>query len=81
MAKKIRSINFVFRKTQFATDIKASRIELGYSLDDVAKESRITDGQIGRYEQGKEDNMKLQNFLDICNLYDLNPQDYFELEA
>ena len=48
MAKKIRSINFVFRKTQFATDIKAARIELGYSLDDVAKESRITDGQIGR---------------------------------
>lgn len=79
--KKERSINMVFRKHQFATDIKACRAELGMTLDEVAKNVNITDGQISRYERAEESSPKLQNFLDICNLYDLNPQDYFELES
>lgn len=81
MTKTIRSINMVFRKNKFATDIKAARLELGYTLDEIAKNVSVTDGQIGRYEKALEDNPKLQNFLDICNLYDLNPQEYFELES
>lgn len=81
MVTRSRSINMVFRKNAFAADIRSARLELGYSLDDVARHVSITDGQIGRYEQGKEDNMKMQNFLELCNLYDLNPQDYFELES
>lgn len=71
----------VFRKQQFATDIKACRAELGMTLDEVAKHVQVTDSQIGKYERALEDNPKLKNFIDICNLYDLNPQEYFELES
>lgn len=79
--KKERSINMVFRKQQFATDIKACRAELGMTQREVAKHVTCTEAAIGSYENALEDNPKLQNFLDICNLYDLNPQEYFELES
>lgn len=81
MSKKIRSINMVFRKQAFATDIKAARAELGMTLGEVGKHVSVSYSQIGKYENAMEDNPKLQNFVDICNLYDLNPQEYFELES
>lgn len=81
MVNKTRSINFVFRKNQFAADIVAARAELGYSQREVARQTGvITEAALGSYENALEDNMKLQHFLAVCNIYDLNPLEYFELE-
>lgn len=77
--KRIRSIDFIFRKHQFATDIAASRIELGMTQIEVASHVGLSGSAISDYESAHEDNMKLQNFLNLCNLFDLNPHEYFEL--
>jgi len=79
MVTRTRSIPFVFRKTQFATDICACRAELGYTQVEVAKHLNVTQSALGSYENAIEDSPKMQHFLSVCNLYDLNPQDYFEL--
>lgn len=79
MAKKTRSIPFVFRKHAFASDILACRVELGVTQREAANSLRCTEAALGSYENAMEDNPKLQNFLDVCNLYDLKPTDYFEL--
>jgi DNA-binding XRE family transcriptional regulator len=79
MVNKVRSIDFVFRKTQFATDILACRAELGYTQREVAKHLNVTEAALGSYENALEDNPKMLHFLSVCNLYDLDPRDYFEL--
>lgn len=81
MVNRTRSINFTFRKVAFATDITACRAELGYTQREVARSlETCTEAALGSYENALEDNPKLQNFLAICNLYDLDPRNYFELE-
>lgn len=77
--KRIRSIDFIFRKNQFATDITASRVELGMTQIEVANHVGLSGSAISDYENAKQENMKLQNFLGLCNLFDLNPHEYFEL--
>jgi len=79
MVNKSRSIDFIFRKNTFATDIVAARAELGYSQFEVAKHLNVTESALGSYENALEDNLKMQHFLSVCNLYDLNPLHYFEL--
>lgn len=79
MVNKTRSIPFIFRKHAFATDIVAARAELGVTQREAARSLNCTEAALGSYENALEDNPKLGNFLDVCNLYDLNPSDYFEL--
>lgn len=79
MVHKVRSIDFIFRKNSFATDIVAARAELGYTQREVAKHLNVTEAALGSYENALEDNPKLQHFLSVCNLYDLDPRNYFEL--
>lgn len=80
MVNRTRSIDFVFRKGQFASDIVACRAELGYTQREVARSiGTCTEAALGSYENALEDNPKMQNFLSICNLYDLDPRNYFEL--
>lgn len=78
--RRIRSIDFVFRKNQFAADIAASRVELGMTQIEVARHVGLSASAVSDYEAAHEDNMKLQNFLNLCNLFDLNPNEYFELK-
>lgn len=82
MTKRIRSVDMVFNHIKFANDILARRAELQISGSDVMRlvSDKVDKTQIYRYERGEEKNMKMQNFLAICNLYDLDPRDYFELE-
>lgn len=77
--KRVRSIDFIFRKHRFATDITASRAELGMTQIEVANHVGLSGSAISDYESAHEDNMKLKNFLNLCNLFDLNPHEYFEL--
>lgn len=79
MVNKVRSIDFVFRKNAFATDIMAARTELGVTQREAARSLSVTEAALGSYENALEDNPKLQHFLAVCNLYDLDPRNYFEL--
>jgi hypothetical protein len=71
----------IFNHVRFGNDILACRLELGIT-------GRETQSLIGtmhetlvfKYEAGKEPNPKMENFLALCNVYDLDPRDYFELE-
>ena len=80
MTKRERSIPFVFRANEFGNDILAVRLEMAVSASTVANHVKISASTVAKYERGAEDNMKMENFLDLCNLFDLDPRKYFELE-
>lgn len=78
---KERSIPMVFRANQFGTDVLAARVEMEASQAVVAYHIGVSSSWVSAVETGIEPNMKMQNFLAICNLFDLNPTSYFELES
>ena len=80
MGKRELSISMIFNSVQFGTDIFACRKELGMTGEAVAELIPVDKSALYKYEKGLQDNMKMQNFLAICNLYDLDPRRYFELE-
>lgn len=80
MTKKERSIPFVFRANEFGSDILAGRLEMNVSAAVVANHVKIHATTVTKYERGQETNPKMDNFLDLCNLFDLDPRKYFELE-
>jgi transcriptional regulator with XRE-family HTH domain len=80
MTKRIRSVPMVFNRARFGNDILAMRWELGLSQRAVGEMCELEGSLLSRYERGDETNMKMQNFLAICNVYDIDPREYFELE-
>lgn len=80
MTKRERSIPMVFRYREFGSMIAAMRVEYGFSTAEVASMVKVHQTTINKYERGIEPNMHIQNFIDLCNLYDIDPRDYFELE-
>lgn len=81
MVTKIRSVPMEFAVNKFATDITQARLELGLSGEEVAELITVDRSALYKYERGEQSNMKMQNFLSICNIYDLNPANYFVLKA
>ena len=81
MVSRSRSVAMVFRAIHFGNEILAHRIELGLSQGAVANLIGVTGSMISDYERGKEPNPKMQNFLALCNLYDIDPRGFFELES
>ena len=71
----------VFRALHFGNECLSRRLELKMSGDEVAAMLSFDKTTLYKYEAGKEDNLKMQNFLALCNLYDLNPCEFFELEV
>jgi len=80
MVNRTKSIPMRFRALEFARDISAHRAELGLTQDAVGVLCNVTGTCVSTYEQGKEDNPKMKHFLAFCNLYDIDPRIYFELE-
>jgi len=79
MVNRVRSVPMRFRAANFGITCLAHRLELKMSQDAVASLIGVTGSMISDYERGNEDNPKMKNFLALCNLYDLDPRDYFEL--
>lgn len=79
MAKRIRSIKMVFSAVKFGNDIMARRLELGLTTKDIEELSGLNQTAVARYERGEEPNPKMQSFLAVCNAYDIDPREYFEL--
>lgn len=80
MVNRTRSIPMKFRAVNFGITCLAMRLELKLSGEQAAEMLPFDKSALFKYERGEEDNMKMQNFLALCNLYDLNPADFFELE-
>jgi len=80
MTKRERSIPMVFRHTDFGNDIFTRRLELKLTASEVAQLITVDQSTVSKYERGAEPNMKVGNFLTLCNIFDLDPRNYFELE-
>lgn len=81
MVNRTRSIPMVFRVTHFGNEIMSRRLELGMTIREVSEMAKIHATTISTYERGEEANMKMDNFLDLCNLFDIDPREFFELEV
>lgn len=80
MVNRTRSVPMRFRAANFGITVLAMRVELGMSGDEAAQMLPFDKSALYRYEKGEEPNMKMQNFLALCNLFDLDPRNFFELE-
>lgn len=81
MVNKTRSVRMIFNNVRFGNDILTRRLEIGFTGEQIARlagEMHAT--LVFKYEAGKEPNPKMVNFLALCNVYDLDPREYFELE-
>lgn len=82
MVTRIMSrVNMVFLREKLAADLRRAQEEYGLTNDDV-------DGMVGvhvttsLYNKSKPNYMPtVRNLLAICNLFDLNPQQYFGLDV
>lgn len=80
MVNRTRSVPMVFNHIRWANDILAARLEHGLVQDSITTLTGLSGTAISHYEQGKEENPKIAHFLLMCNVYDLDPREYFELE-
>ena len=81
MANRTRSIPMVFRAVHFANEIMSRRLEMKLNIREVGELVKVHATTISTYERAGESNMKMENFLDLCNLFDLDPREFFELEV
>jgi len=80
MVNRTRSVPMVFNNVRFGNDILTRRIELGMTGQNVAELcGDIHAMLVFKYERGLETNPKMDNFLKLCNVFDLDPREYFEL--
>lgn len=79
MARRIVSIPLVFNYVKFGSVIYMRRIDAGMMPDEIAYLVGMEKSTVYKYERG-ESNMKMQHFLAFCNVFDLDPREFFELE-
>lgn len=80
MVNRTRSVPMVINVIRLGNDCLTRRLELGMTGHECAKLLPFDKTTLFTYERGEEPNMKVTNFLALCNLYDLDPREYFELE-
>lgn len=80
MTIKFGSVPMIFNHQRFGNDALARRLHLKLSGREVAALADMESSLVYKYERGVEPNMKVDNFLRLCNVFDLDPRDYFELE-
>lgn len=78
--KRVKSVKMTFNEQMFGATIAACRAELGVTGAEAEASLLFERSALYRYERGDENNIKMQNFLSLCNLYDLDPREFFELE-
>lgn len=81
MVTRIRSVPMIFNHVRFGNDMLTRRIELkmtGAEVAELAGNMHAT--LVYKYERGLEKNPQMVNFLAFCNVFDLDPREYFELE-
>jgi len=54
--------------------LKDRRLELGYTLKDVATAAGVSESALSQVERGKSKNLKIANFFAICDFLRCNPR-------
>jgi DNA-binding XRE family transcriptional regulator len=82
MAMIVSEYSHVFDDVQFAIDVRRNRIERELTQEVVGQAIGYEGGSvILLIEQAKyTSHMKLEAFLHLCQLFDLHPFDYFDLQ-
>ena len=80
MTIKIGSVPMIFNHQRFGNDCLARRLHLRMKVSDIADLIETSASVISRYERGTEPNLHMNVFLKMCNVFDLDPREYFELE-
>ena len=80
MTIKFGSVAMIFNHQRFGNDCLARRLHLHLHAQDVADLIGTSSSVIGRYERSQEPNLHMNMFLKMCNVFDLDPREYFELE-
>jgi len=80
MTIRIGSVAMIFNHMRFGNDCLAHRLYLRREVSEIAEMIGTTQSVVGRYERGEEPNLHMLMFLKMCNVYDLDPREYFELE-
>lgn len=78
----VKEFDWVFESVQFAIDLKAGRKRLGLTQLQVGElMSNKSSGVVTALEAASYDEtVSMGDFLFLCNLFDLNANDYFEIE-
>jgi DNA-binding XRE family transcriptional regulator len=72
----------VFDDVQFAIDVKNERVKRGKTQEEIGQAIGYEGGAvILAIEQARyNSHIKLEAFLHLCQLFDLHPFDYFDLQ-
>lgn len=81
MVNRIRSIPMEFSANRFGRDCLQKREELGLHMIEVGKLVDLSVATVDNVERAVYRNMLVSTLIAFCNLYDLDPRDYFELQA
>lgn len=75
----VRSHAMVFAVHKFVAECEGQRVAMKLTLKDV--EELADYWNYNRLVATHAVNIELKNFLRLCNLFDLDPREYFELQA
>lgn len=74
----VRSHAMLFAVRRFVLECEGRRVELGLTMKDVENLAEYHAYSHLTFRQA--DNIEMKNFLKLCNLFDLDPRDFFELK-
>jgi len=82
MTSVINQYDWHFKLTKFGRDIRAIRQELSASQEEIGDMLGLSNKTISGWETGENgaEAPLMANFLRVCNTFDLDPRDYFEIE-
>lgn len=79
MTARFKVVPFVFLHRLFGSCVFFKRTEMRLSQNDVGIAIGRSNSFIATIENG-HDGIPMTDFLSLCNLFDFNPSDFFELE-
>ncbi len=74
---KVRSIPVTFRKQAFVTAIEHARDKMNLTVHDVQDLAEYA--AYADFARKTNRTLLMDNFLKLCNLFDLDPREFFEL--
>lgn len=77
---KYRYANWCFSSERFWVDIALRMRELGLDDETLASLCGLKKGSIYHIRRGNQEYYLMPTFLVLCNVLELNPTDYFELD-
>lgn len=81
MVKIERNYNWLFCKREFGNDVRAKRIAADLTQEQLGEMVNRTASWVYTVETAKLRGIHVVEFVALCNLFDLDPRKYYELET